>query len=323
MRLKMRSPWFIRRKRFIQFVLILVATLLFCEIFLFNPNPANLNSDFSYILVPYSSSTSPLFLVVFVISSSSNFVARSTIRKTWANAKLSLGMPRIVVFVLGKPSNQESQKKIQQEANANGDILQGDFFDTKRTLPLKTIMMLRWASNARFEYILKTDDDMYVHMSRLTNWLRTRDATQWLYAGKRRENASVTRLRLAAYPVAYEEFSEAHYPYYCYGGFYILSGKMLPKLMEAHRNHKLFPVEDAYVGVLTKYIGVTPKNIYPKHLMLERGSRWKSIDYRKCKFTEVFAFGDSLDPDSMLHIHKSMENLGNQRKGGLFTCTEQ
>lgn len=314
---------FTRRKRIFKFLVIAIATLVFCQTFLFNPSPANLNADFSNILVPSSLSTSPIFLFIFIISSSSNFLARDVIRKTWANAKLKTSMSWRTVFVLGKPSNAETQRKILQEQNQNGDILQGDFFDTKRTLPLKTIMALRWASKIRSEFILKTDDDMYVHVARLINWLKTHDTTHWLYAGKRRENASVVRIRLADYPVAYEEFSEAQYPYYCYGGFYILSRGMMPKLMEAHRKHRLFPVEDAYVGVLAKYIGVTPINIYPRYLMLERGSRWKTMDYRKCKFAEVFAFGDSVDPLTMFHIHKSMENLDNQEKNGFSTCTKQ
>jgi len=297
---------------------------VFCRAFLFNPNPSNLNADFDVILTPSTSPSKPMFLVIFVISSSTNVLARYTIRNTWANGELKAtsSVPWKAVFVLGKPSDAESQGRILQEAKENGDILQGDFFDTARALPLKTIMALRWALHARSEYILKTDDDMYVYVPRLINWLRARDPAQLLYAGKRRENAFVVRFRFEKYPVAYEEFAEAKYPYYCYGGFYILSGKMMPKLMEAHRKHRLFPVEDAYVGVLARYIGVTPINIYPRYLMLERYSRWRSIDYHKCIFADVFAFGDSVDPETMLHIHRSMENLVNPGQNGLSRCIE-
>ena len=91
------------------------------------------------------------------------------IRNTWTNGGLKASVPWTAVFVLGEPSDAETQERILQEAKENGDILQGDFFDTARALPLKTIMALRWASNARSEYILKTDDDMYVHVPRLIN----------------------------------------------------------------------------------------------------------------------------------------------------------
>ena len=310
-----------RRKRFLKLVGLLVVTCMFCQTFLFNPHPANLDVGFDHILVPLTSSSSPLFLLVFVISSSSNFLERETIRKTWASAQIKINLSWTVVFVLGKPSDQATQGKIQEEANEKKDILQGDFLDNKKTLPLKTIMALRWASHVRSEYILKTDDDMYVNVARLTNWLRSRDSKRWLYAGKRRENATVVRLRLASYPVAYEEFSESQYPFYCYGGFYILSGNVLPKLYEAHEKHRLFPVEDAYVGVLARYVGMPSTNIYPRYLMLERGSRWKDIDYRRCKFAEVFALGDSIDHRTMVHIHRTMENLGNEQRSGRFACT--
>ena len=310
-----------QRKKFFRFVLTVLVILLFCERFLFNPNPASLNTAVDDILSPSTQSTSSVFLVIFVISYSSNFLERDTIRKTWANRQLKSNVLWRTIFLLGKPSDAATQWKIQHEADENGDILQGNFMDTKTNLPLKTTLLLRWASRPRSQYILKTDDDMYVNIARLINWLKTRDATHWLYAGKVRKNATVVRFRLAAYPVAYVEFPDAQYPYYCYGGFYILSGDMIPNLIEAHRKHLLFPVEDAFVGVLTRYIGVKPTNIYPRYLMLDRGSRWRSIDYRKCKFAKMLAFGDSIDSHTMFHIHKSIENL--RTENGLFTCTEQ
>lgn len=309
-----------RRRSLKRMLLFLAAVLVFCHTVLFNPNPANLNSRFDLIRIPTNSASgSTLFLAVFVISFSSNFQARHTIRKTWANAKIKSEAQWAVVFVLGKPSDQETQRKIQEEADENNDILQGDFIDNKRNLVLKTIMMIQWSSNARFEYILKTDDDMYVHVSRTTRWLRSQHNVT-LYAGKTRENGIVIRFRLVPYSVAYEEFPQSRYPQYCRGGFYLLSGNVLPKLLEAHENLKLFPVEDAYMGVLARYIGMSLTNLYPKYLMLERNFQWMDLDYTECKFSDVFALGDSIDPRSMLYIHNLLKMLESEKQSGRFRC---
>ena len=47
--------------------------------------------------------------------------------------------------------------------------MQGNFVDSYNNLTLKTISMLEWAERhcSRVPFVLKTDDDMYIHMPQL------------------------------------------------------------------------------------------------------------------------------------------------------------
>ncbi len=93
--------------------------------------------------------------------------------KRWANKNLAQGLR--VLFVVGKSSNETINKKLKEEYQIYGDIIQEDFADTYKNLTLKTIMSIKWASTycSNAKYLLKIDDDMIVNAPKLVKWLET------------------------------------------------------------------------------------------------------------------------------------------------------
>ena len=60
-----------------------------------------------------------------------------------------------------------------EESRTHGDILQEDFVDSYMNLTLKSVMGLKWVSNhcMKAEFVMKTDDDIYVNINSLLNHL--------------------------------------------------------------------------------------------------------------------------------------------------------
>lgn len=79
-----------------------------------------------------------------------------------------------VIFLLGR-ANSTFQPLIEREADEFGDILQGTFIDSYRNLTYKHAMGLRWVTTAcpSADFILKTDDDVFVNTAYLESYLPT------------------------------------------------------------------------------------------------------------------------------------------------------
>lgn len=64
----------------------------------------------------------------------------------------------------------EQQRRLINESEVYGDIIQESFIDSYNNLTLKTIMMLKWVTNncdGRVKYIMKCDDDTFVNVPNL------------------------------------------------------------------------------------------------------------------------------------------------------------
>merc|ERR1711894_270919 len=87
---------------------------------------------------------------------------RDAIRETWASSLEKINSK--VIFLLGQ--GRDKQSKIQDESTLYKDIVQEDFEDTYHNLTLKTIMGLKWMAIfcPQAEFVLKTDDDIYVNV---------------------------------------------------------------------------------------------------------------------------------------------------------------
>lgn len=51
-----------------------------------------------------------------------------------------------IVFLVGQPTNNDTQTLINAESDLNGDLIQESFLDSYNNLTLKTIMMLKWVN---------------------------------------------------------------------------------------------------------------------------------------------------------------------------------
>ena len=140
----------------------------------------NLNS----ITVPPRCKT-PVFALIVVFSAPKNFEQRSIIRSTWAKIKhMDLDIINNIseqsytaeslvktVFLLGQ-TNEKTQSIIRTESEHYNDIVVGSFIDSYGNLTLKAKLGLEWAQQScKFQYYLKTDDDVFVYSKGVVKWL--------------------------------------------------------------------------------------------------------------------------------------------------------
>ena len=170
------------------------------------------------------------------------------------------------VFLMGRHEDNIINNLVQREARVNGDIVTGDFLDSFRNLSRKMVLSINWPlHHCRAQFILKTDEDCYVNVPLLIDWLLEHQAingSKPLYAGNLRVRSEVIREYEQRYDPKYyvstEEYPEKFYPDYISGGGYVFSWRLLPELSRVSKKIPLIPIEDACLGLLMRSIGVKP-----------------------------------------------------------------
>ncbi|KAH7971140.1 hypothetical protein HPB49_019497 [Dermacentor silvarum] len=192
-------------------------------------------------------------VLIGVISSTHNFEARAAIRDTWGGTALKMGFD--VVFLLGKTSDQEMQRKILSEHSLYGDIVQGDFVDSYRNLTYKTVMLIRWAREKCSEanFVLKIDDDILLGVwdfAVVVNGLIGVKRSMW---GFLLRDAHPKRDVSSKWYMSREEYAPDTYPPYLAGAGYLISGDSIAALESITEDECFFPFEDVYLtGIIAE-----------------------------------------------------------------------
>ena len=80
-----------------------------------------------------------------------------------------------LIFLLGTTStpDPELEGRIAEETALQGDLVREDFLDTYQNLTLKTLAGVKWAGQfcGQAEFVMKTDDDMYVNVGEVMEYL--------------------------------------------------------------------------------------------------------------------------------------------------------
>ena len=87
------------------------------------------------------------YLLLIVCSGVNNTAARDAIRGSWARDQETLKNVR-VVFLLGQLENDTLQESILEESLLHGDIIQEGFRDSYANLTVKSLILLKWFSQA-------------------------------------------------------------------------------------------------------------------------------------------------------------------------------
>ena len=228
---------------------------------------------FSYITNPEYEICEPniitdLTLLAFVPSSVDNFNTRRVLRNTWANPIFYDNQKFRVVFMVGQSTNETVNEMVKQEMKIHGDIVQENFLDSYRNLTLKTLMGLRWSStycsNAKF--ILKIDDDVIMNTKYLLNYLEENMNISKSFICYNLINSTVDRNQNAKWYMSYDEYNLDILPNYCQGSAYMLTNDITSMLVENSFKIKRIYLEDAYLGILAKYLNITIINIWDRYL---------------------------------------------------------
>ncbi|XP_023214760.1 beta-1,3-galactosyltransferase 5-like [Centruroides sculpturatus] len=204
-----------------------------------------------------------LFMVIFVHSAPGNFRKRDVIRETWGSEKNLATDSLRLVFLIGSVGNRSLLNAISQENTIYSDIVQGNFVDSYRNLTYKHVMGLKWITYfcPAARYILKTDDDIFVDIFQLTDYLKNtfsptppRKFLMCLII----KNTFVRRSQRSKWRVSFKEYREGYYPTYCAGWAIIMSSEVARQLYYQSSLVPYFWIDDVHVsGTLAKRLGLT------------------------------------------------------------------
>ncbi|EDO35378.1 predicted protein, partial [Nematostella vectensis] len=202
------------------------------------------------------------FLVIMVHSGVHSPVhrhRRDAIRQTYANETYSQGNRLLlykVIFVLGFSEDDTINNGTAHEALENNDLIIGDFKDNYINLIIKVFMGFKWIhENLRTQFVAKCDDDFYLNVPRILDSLLTTPHHQRFFAGRVWWKAYVLRDIKSKHAISKRYYDKKFYPPYC-DGFYVFTTNLLPHFINLTSKYRPFHVEDAYLGILLKHMGV-------------------------------------------------------------------
>uniref|UniRef100_A0A2L2YSE1 Hexosyltransferase n=1 Tax=Parasteatoda tepidariorum TaxID=114398 RepID=A0A2L2YSE1_PARTP len=197
-------------------------------------------------------------LLIFVASSANHFEQRQAIRETWGLKLLQQAYNYRVVFLLGKTKESE-QQLMTQESYRYGALVQINLTESFRNLGRKSVAGLQWTKQfcKQADFIMKTDDDILVHVPNLLKALEGAEKTDPLLMCHENRMRQILRKELldsASIPPTYHKYEVSenelpgkYYPPYCSGMAYVFSSTVRDWLLEASATTPIFFIEDVYL----------------------------------------------------------------------------
>jgi hypothetical protein len=143
------------------------------------------------------------------------------------------------------------------------------FVDTYNNLTLKTISALEWSWTYcnRVKYLLKTDDDVYIHMPVLLAILDEVVNRRQTILGHLAKGWRPSRDIHSPYYISKTQFSESKYPNFHTGPAYVLTSDIVEQLYRAALNETFFKLEDIFItGMIANNLPNIQHHHYPQFL---------------------------------------------------------
>ncbi|KAK9540966.1 hypothetical protein VZT92_003381 [Zoarces viviparus] len=228
------------------------------------------------------------FLVLMVPVAPKNVAARDAIRQTWGKDSVVQGQVVLTLFMLGLSGGADVQEKLRQENLQRHDLIQSDFMDTYLNLTIKTMVIMDWlATRCRSAaYAMKVDSDMFLNVDNLVVMLQKPGIPKVDYlTGMLMWNRPVIRSKNSKWFVPEEMYPEPQYPTYTLGMGYVVSNDLPEKFVEVSKSIKPFNIEDAYIGMCMKKLGLAPTS--PPN-----PSQFKAYNHRydRCEYSKIITY---------------------------------
>ena len=211
-------------------------------------------------------------------------------------------------FMMGFHGNPCIDQSVKDESQIHRDILRVNLTESYRGLINKVLLTFEWVTDldTKPRFIVKADHDIYVKIPELATWLLNTPTSMKVYAGFVNRNTHVIRVIQSPWYVSKEDYSEEFFPPYCGGPFYIFSQKLFLHVMNASKVIKPFAVEDAYMAVLVKKMGVEPHDSGRYLVNWDRtlNDEVLKTPEDKIKIPSGVVLGDSISSVAMKLIHR-------------------
>ncbi|KAL7395252.1 hypothetical protein ABVT39_013154 [Epinephelus coioides] len=250
------------------------------------------------------------FLVLMIPVAPHDREARDAIRNTWGKETAVLGRVVSHYFLLGLSKEEDStetlKEQVLQESQTHHDILQSEFLDSYNNLTIKTMLMFEWLSShcPNTIYAMKVDSDMFLNVHNLVNMLLK--APQHLYmTGLVARGAAVLRDHTSKWFLPVSAFPEHIYPPYALGLGYVFSMDLPKKILEASAHVKAVYIEDVYVGLCMRHLGIALTD--PPHGALFRATipYWTNSCYWTSVITTILQ--NSRQLSDVWRVYQSMK----------------
>ncbi|KAK6182840.1 hypothetical protein SNE40_010430 [Patella caerulea] len=271
-------------------------------------------------------------LLLLIFSAASARKNRAVLRKTWLTYTNHNTNNIRYLFLLGK-SNESVNNEVKHEHSLYQDILQGDFNDTYHNLTMKTITGLEWAvaSCNQTQFLLKTDDDVWMNIPFILQRIKTNYGPLTFTLGGKCGVGQPHRTPHSKYYVPYDIYPYEYYPPYCSGTGYLTTITVATKIINISKSIPFFPLEDIYVALCLKKLGISVQNIQGfynsrenniplcyfktnKVLMMhsfnseELDKIW--IYNQTCSYTKRVASNTRINKPPPFHVHRNVRPRG-------------
>lgn len=228
------------------------------------------------------------FLVLMVPVAPNNRAARDAVRTTWGSEKMVMDKNVTLYFLLGQSGHEgreELQQKILQESEEHHDIIQSDFLDSYKNLTIKTMVLMEWltAYCQNAAYAMKIDADMFLNVNALVNMLLQAPRENYM-TGLVARGAIVLRDPRSKWYLPKDAFPEDFYPPYALGLGYVFSLDLPNKLIEGSKHVKAVYIEDVYLGMCMRYVGI-PYTIQADQSLFNVFP----VPYNRCRYSKLIA----------------------------------
>lgn len=148
------------------------------------------------------------------------------------------------------------QDELNEEFAHNNDIIQESFIDSYANLTVKSVMLLKWFTQVcdngdrSPQYVMKTDDDMYINLAKLYEIVKTNKKPN-LLTGSLICNAIPIKDPYNKWFVPNYMFSERRYPNYLSGTAYLMQKAPLQ-----YFNTVLIIIHYAFLSCITRNFSI-------------------------------------------------------------------
>lgn len=278
---------------------------------------------FNYsLMLPYIEPKFPQgkrrFVMVLVVNSAANGTKhrqlRQAIRKTWGDSLTSLKGKHTwgLFFVLGNTENDHEHQANLQEAIQYNDVIIGNFTDHYYSIATKTFMGHNWATKRLVcQYIMKTDDDVYVRVPQTITWLQDQGFPRSFYGGHiKNEYLKVEREKTSKWYLTTAEFPKDAWQPYCHGAFHIMSTDIVKKLLNFTNYRTPYFADDAYIGdILLSELHISPTEI--------QGFGLGGLGLTDCQLIGNIAIGHRIDSRTMVKYHEFYQTYSKDEDGSI------
>nr|KAG5699735.1 hypothetical protein BaRGS_022133 [Batillaria attramentaria] len=190
-------------------------------------------------------------LVVLIASQPENFQGRLALRQTWLQISKRNKSKVRYLFLVGKPAKGPDQKKLEVEKKKHRDILQTTSQDAFNKQTEKMMIGLKWVTRhcRHARHVLKTEDDVWVNVPALLNWLKAQPLRQpFGVGGFCAPSNTPDRNPLSKYFIPKSIYPQEFYPPFCNAPGYLLTPHTARQVERMSKDVPYFPFDDVYLG---------------------------------------------------------------------------